>query len=1145
MKNLPFEKVAQIEQVCSNLPLDGLVLILTGQDRNGGALIYLDPKPLFTLPDEWQARELSELQDEDFLTWDGLAIGYDPLNLHFQLLLTQGVNFYSIRHLYASLNRLDVYRENARKLALWLYQNKIEANPSDRFSIKLIELLAPSCLESNHPASSVGLAFNSPDLLPFLTKEKQPKWVTLANLENDPSSVSFLLTFDEIKQIIPSLAQCPHVVEWRPILWKNEKQDLLIDALDETAQIFWEQAEKRTQPQLRRQAYAFALERWLAQTDTEHLVAVFPDGNFENFLKTGSSVFIKQMPKIYISAEPQQEFFTLIDLLNRDRKLQDTIGKAYGGTPFCIQPFLKVTQALTSSDSWSLEQILYAVGKAPSLSATFLSLVNDFIHYEDINNAQFSAEQIRDIALRGTYLLASGDPWNQAWRGRFSLLLDQAYSILDDAFLYDEKARQSQASPLLRAWHGLYREKNLSRRWNELQRLKQEFFEKVSGQEEYILHVLAGQRIPDAETKQIRDLQVPVLWEGTMPILTGDFLRLYHAWREIHRERTTIEQNLLHTSPSTQKIEQMLNEYRRIQRCLYALPHEVTVLKHLCSKDVEALTRLQSALKREVALQIHFLTNKIFRDEETRLLFEVENIGSQDAQNIELSLQDSPQYKIIGENKSRYISNLPAHTGGYRLEWRVLTQSDEALYMRLESNLFKPGANDKESFEFDLPVIHKGEKTQGPRGGNPFQAGVAVDGEKFFGRQKELKSIFDILLYRTTQPILLRGPRRMGKTSILHQIGHFLNNPGELQKRLGYSSENEMQFRLAKPVFTTLQGTTSEKEIVGWYFDLYKKILEVTGTDLEFPIERIAFDADDPDRVFARYISRFLENRRELQLVILLDEWDEQRHLAKLGDKLRALIQTEKRLNWVISSTWMLSAEHGRFSSPFYAQTRAFELKEMPWEEAKNMVETLSELVGITWQSDALVTLLDQTALRPYLIQALGQRIYESLSSAKTPFNVVDMKTIQAVISDFVRGTRSQGSHFAFLWNDEAPSVLESDKPEARLSWLGRLILLTMEENTVTSLQLMEILNFLHDRFQEKNISTPGGFDDDVADTLDELELIFDAIKKEGDRYTFGVPLAQAWFHNAIRQYDDPWQFALGQFQKEYKKSRRANKEQR
>lgn len=1139
MRNLPFRKIAQIEQICSTLPTEGLVLILTGKEGQGGVLVYLDRIPQFSLPNEWHFKELGELQEDDFLTWDGLAVGYDALNLQYPLLLTSGPSFYPIRYLFVATNRLDIYQDNARKLASWLYQKKLEADLSDRVITKFIELIAPAWLETNRSDGGIGLALYSPDLLSVLSGEIQPKWVTLADLENHLPSATFLLTFEKVKQIFPDLKNCPHFIEWRPILWKNDRQDVLIDALDEMAKICWMQAEKQNQFDLQCQAFTFALEKWLAQMDTEHLIAVFPNSDFNNFLRTGSAIFVKHMPKIYVGAERQQEFFTLIDLVNKDQMLQDSIRETYGGIPFCIGPILQSLQALTSSTPCPLENILYAVGKAPSLSATFLSLINDFIRYDDIKHTQFSTEQIRNMALKGTYLLALGDPWNKAWRGRFNLLLDHAYSILDDALLYDEKARQGQESGLLRAWYSLYLEKDLSRRWEELRQQEQRFAEKISAQDSYIFDVLLEKKLPAMNGKQIRDLQyAPISWEETTPTLTRDFMAFYDEWYQAHQKSTAIEQSLVHTPPSSEQIEHILGVYRNLQRRLYALPHEVIFLQYLCSNDIDTLKRLQTALQKDIALQVQPLTGKIFVGEDSRLMCEVQNIGNQDAQNINLYIEDSEYYEILAR-KEVPITNLSAHGGTHRFELHVRAKEEGSLSIRLAA---EANGNKLETLFLSLGVIQKSKKLKAPRPGQPFQAGVAVDGDKFFGRHRELKAIFDFLLFKISQPVILRGPRRIGKTSILKQIEYLLGQPGELQRQLGYDREEEITIRLYRPVFVTLQMVKNEKDLPGWYYDLFKKILEKAKTIPDISLNRSMFD-QDPHFAFERTIKEFLDNHTQMRFVILLDEWDEQLHLTELGGKLRALIQNEKRLNWVITSTWMLSAEHGRFSSPLYGQSRIFELREMLWEEARNMVEDLSEKVGVIWEPDALIRLLEQTALRPYLIQGIGQRVIEYLKSSKPPYSVVDNKAIQTVVSNFVHPLYTQDSHFNYLWNDE-DSKSDTDVSAARLSWLGRLILLTLGQASPNTMRLIEIRNYLRTRFQQYDLSLDI-LENNLEQNINELDFIFDVIMKKGDHYLVSIPLIQAWFQNTIRQLDDPWQFAFERLKREYKQSLHINKEQR
>jgi len=1133
MRNLPFWRVAQIEQVCSNLPLDGLVLILTKESQEGGMLVYLEkPAASFSLPANWQSGELDALQADDFLRWDGLAVGYDPLSLHFPWLITQGISFYSIRHLYSSLRHLDLYRENARRLGQWLYTHHPEGPLAEsRRFLKMLELLAPTWLESDDPKGSIGLALDTLDLLPYLEGERCPFWLTPANLAGAASAACWL-TFAELENVFPEGAH-PPIQEWRPMLWKNEKQTLLIEALDQASRYFWQQAEAHHRSDFGSQAYALALEKWLAQTDTDHLVAAFPQGDFEHFLERGTAILIRQMPQVYTGVDNRQQFFTLLDLLNGEPALHEAIETTRAPFAFCIRPLKRAVQALYAGDILPLEPRLNASGKTPSLAMTLLALTGDVLHFPTIKRAQIPPEQIPEPAQKGLFLLTLSDPWNPAWRGRIAVLTEQAYALVEDALLYEEQTPERR---LLRAWYGFYRqaENGIAPAWESLKPLQREIPEQAAGRARPILAVLEGETLDEEEVQGGDLVSAALRWEEKLPLFSAEFVNLYGEWHKFHKRLIDLER-IIQQAPSLQEVESLLQEYHRLQRRIYALPHEGLILEYLCDRDIEALTRLKNALQEQVTLYVRLLTDRA-EEEETPILFEVSNISGQDTGPLHFSPLPSQEYEVLGE-KIQTVSRLPAHSGGVRLLWRIHPLTREKLHLTLQSTQLKN--NETKLFDFELSVSPRPVSQQGPRRGNPFQAGVAVEGELFFGRQEELKNIFDILLGGVTQPILLRGPRRMGKTSIQHQIHYLLTHPGELQRQLGYSLEEEMALRTFIPVFTTLQGVDTEAEIAGWYASLFKKICKAVGINGGQDILDTSFE---PHQRFEDHLRQLLNAHSKLHLVILLDEWDQQRHLTQLGDKLRALMQNEKRVTWVIASTWILSAEHGRFSSPLYAQSRPIELKAMRWEESRQLVETLSERAGILWQMEALIILLEQTALRPYLIQALGQQVYEALARATPAFNVVDADTMRRVNSEFI-SMPVKVSPFAFLWSEEVRK-LDPNQPSPYLSWLGRLILLALNESAPMPLSLIEIRNRLRARLEEAKIPIPDNFSQRLADIIEELEQIFDIVNLAEGRYTFSIPLVQAWFRNTLRQYEDPWSFALERFQREMALSKRSNKKE-
>ena len=67
---------------------------------------------------------------------------------------------------------------------------------------------------------------------------------------------------------------------------------------------------------------------------------------------------------------------------------------------------------------------------------------------------------------------------------------------------------------------------------------------------------------------------------------------------------------------------------------------------------------------------------------------------------------------------------------------------------------------------------------------NLYQAGPPVYGTgSFFGREDELKSILTRLAGAITQPILLRGARRVGKTSLWRQLKWILDESQDFLAR--------------------------------------------------------------------------------------------------------------------------------------------------------------------------------------------------------------------------------------------------------------------------------------------------------------------------------------------------------------------------
>lgn len=1150
MFSLPFKKLREIEQLGASLPLEGLILILTTSTAPGGLLVYLDDCLPHAVPLGWLAKQLSDLREDDVLQHDGLSVGFGALDLCLPLLPTHGPGFYPIRRLFSALEREDAYRDNAWRLAQALHRRVEFSKRRDR---KIIELLFPAWLQQGAPDRSVALALRQDRISAYLSKEDAPRWLSAVDLDcaDLPGDWVWMCSEPELTQAFPSL-QKYDVTGWRALLRDNQAHTLLAQARSELARSLWQKAQCNEDPNLRHQAYALALERWLPERADEQLVAVLTPSDFEQLLETGDALFISRVPVVSTGDHRRLALDALLEQnwsgIERDR---------YQGPWFVLPALATRLRALNPLDVIPLELVWYRTGALVPLAISLQGLANDLFRSSPptLRALQVPPLEAAALAVRGAFLIGFSNPWGAAWSGRYGVALDQAYRLLDDVLLIAEQEHDSKSIQIVRRWLGCYPEEQLPHRCQDLRDVARNaavivqetdlegttigpWMVAAATDVVQAVRVLAGEpddRQVSSPPMPIGDFQKALLSEQGAPIVSDYFWKALTDWSQNHRRLQTIEQSLALAPPSAGEVDDLLLAYRRLLRCLHALPHELTLLRHGCSQDVQRLERLRSALRHDVSLRVELLTPQVVLGERTRLSFQVVNIGGREATDVRIALEQTQTLHIDDDSIQR-LPDLPGRGTPQRLAWWVTPQSTP-LAASLRCDFFDGNRTRSEPWEFSLYAIKKPGPGQGPRGGNPFQAGVAVSGLGFFGRRKELKSICDLLLSGVSQPMLLRGPRRMGKTSILHQIEYLLTHEGELQRQLGYTREEEARLRRWRPVIVSLQEVHSGQDISRWYQQLFEKIVQVASVAAwAAPAE--AFDRD-PYFEFARRLKELMNAHPTFHLLILLDEWDVQRHLKEFGGKLRALMQSSemKRVNWVFASTWMLSDEAGRFPSPFYAQTRPFELKEMAWSEAQTMLTALSDRAGVAWQGEALVTLLDQTARRPYLIQSLGQRIFEHLALPGALSNLVTMETVNAAITDFVHSSRGQGAPFTFLW-DDGPQRHEED--QATLSWLGRLILLVMDPEH--PLKSIEISQRLRESFAKHgwNLPDPSHFTDHLRENLSQLERIFDTLKVEGRHYAFSIPLAQAWFHHAVSQYDDPWQFAWEKLTEENRRQRRS-----
>jgi len=241
---------------------------------------------------------------------------------------------------------------------------------------------------------------------------------------------------------------------------------------------------------------------------------------------------------------------------------------------------------------------------------------------------------------------------------------------------------------------------------------------------------------------------------------------------------------------------------------------------------------------------------------------------------------------------------------------------------------------------------------------NPYVAGAPVLGdEMFFGRRKLVDRILQTI---HNNSLLLYGERRIGKTSIQHQ----------LKKRLRELEDPLYEFH---PVFVDLQGTPETRFFRTIAEDIFQELTPVLdglrpGIDKSGEYAYRDFVRD------VRAVLKTLEMRtsKKVRLVLLIDEVDELNDYdPRVNQKLRSLFMKSFAESLVAVVSGVEIKKHWeREGSPWYNFFEEIEVKPFGPRDAQELIER--PIGGMFKLDDGVVErIISLTAGKPYLIQKI------------------------------------------------------------------------------------------------------------------------------------------------------------------------------
>ena len=388
---------------------------------------------------------------------------------------------------------------------------------------------------------------------------------------------------------------------------------------------------------------------------------------------------------------------------------------------------------------------------------------------------------------------------------------------------------------------------------------------------------------------------------------------------------------------------------------------------------ISILVERQRAISRHASLQLSLQSEKIFASQETPLIVYVNNVGPGHTQNIEVALISSDL-----SIKERTIFKIPVLRNGdkYTLQfivksWSSSGQADIRLlakYSDVDNNL-TIAAQDK------TLILENSQERKFPKG-SPYVWGQALksDAKVFYGRQ----DVFDFLSTRfwgeeRNKIISLQGERRMGKTSILHQL--------KARKIFGNYRVVYFDFQARYANISSMQE---------FLFHFTRRIASEARLPSEFRVERDQYRLgylEDYD-TFELWLDRVEAElkRRDTQIVIIFDEFEKMlgsvvdntvntRVINELLQYLRSVMLVRDKFNWIIAGSWNLVVKQRDYFSSLFGMALSYWISYLRPNDAIRLIQEPVQKY-LTYDQAATERVLRLTGGHPFHIQIMCDELF-------------------------------------------------------------------------------------------------------------------------------------------------------------------------
>jgi hypothetical protein len=269
---------------------------------------------------------------------------------------------------------------------------------------------------------------------------------------------------------------------------------------------------------------------------------------------------------------------------------------------------------------------------------------------------------------------------------------------------------------------------------------------------------------------------------------------------------------------------------------------------------------------------------------------------------------------------------------------------------------------------------------------NPYVLGNPVRGTLFVGREDIMRRLEELWMSEQSPSVVIYGHRRMGKTSILQNLG----------ARFGLKTVI-VDFNMH------LVGSVDHTGQLLYHLasGLYDNLSPDQQTQLEEP-ERGEF-TEDPYFVFDRFLKKLGKIRAGHRFIITIDEFElieaqirDERLETKLLNFWRGLIQTYPWFIMAFAGLHTLQEMTEDYWHPLYGSVMRIPVSFLSHQAAERLIVQPTPDFNIDYDPDAVERIIKLTNGQPYLIQLICHTLitYFNRQERERRFTLEDVEAI-------------------------------------------------------------------------------------------------------------------------------------------------------